>query len=162
MRTALTAALTRRSGTFWQERPQALAALRGLQLREFIEPLPQPLLRAEDTLSKVTHLLATTHENMLYVAAGDGALQGLVTLTDVLRAQGEGRLPETPVAEFMARHPAAVVATDSTVVVASAFREHGYKILPVISDRERCQLVGQIRARKLIARLLETLPPASP
>lgn len=160
LRTALTAALTRRSGTFWQERPQALAALRGLELQEFIEPLPQPLLQQDATLREVTHHLATTDENILYVVDADGALVGLVTFTDILRAQGDGRPPGTPVTEFMAKHPAAITATDSAVVAASAFREHGYKILPVITDRERCHLIGHVRARKLIARLLETLPPA--
>lgn len=160
LRTALTAALTRRSGTFWQERPQALAALRELELREFIEPVPQPLLHAEQTLREVTHQLATTEESVLYVVEATGALRGLVTLTDILHAQGAGRPPHTPVSDVMARHPIAITASDSALVAASAFREHGYKILPVIADREHCRLVGQVRARKLIARLLETLPAA--
>ena len=158
LRAALTAALTRRSGTFWQERPQALAVLRDLELKTFIEPVPQPLLRPDATLREVTHHLATTDVSVLYVLDADRALRGLVTLTDILRAQGAGLPPTTPVTEFMAKQPSSILASDSAVVAASAFREHGYKILPVISDREHCILVGQVRARKLIARLLEMLP----
>jgi CBS domain-containing protein len=88
-----------------------------------------------------------------------GSLQGLVTLTDILRAQADSRPAEAPVEEVMTRRPATLVASDTALIAASAFREHGFKILPVIDDCTSRRLVGQVRARKLIARLLETIPP---
>lgn len=156
LRAALTAAITRRSGKFWQERPQALAALRTFQLADFIEPAPAPLLRSDDTLHHVTTLFATTATEVFYVTSADGALEGLVTLTDLLRAQGDGLAPETPLRTFMAKNPAAVAATDTALIAASAFHEHGHKSLPVVSDSGSRRVVGQIRARRLLARLLQT------
>ncbi len=162
LRAALTAAITRRAGTFWQERPQALAALRSFHLADFIEPAPQPLLRPTDTLRAVTRHFAASEENLYYVVDASGRLAGLVTLTDVIRVQANGAPPDTPVTEFMAAQPIAVLADDTAVVAASAFREHGFKTLPVIADRESRRVVGTIRARRLIARLLDTLPPTGP
>ncbi len=160
LRAALTAAITRRSGKFWQERPQALAALRAFQLADFIEAASAPLLRPDDTLHRVTELFATTTTEVFYVASADGALEGLVTLTDLLRAQADGLAPDTPLRTFMANNPAAVAATDTALIAASAFREHGHKSLPVISDPVSRRVVGQIRARRLLARLLQAAPSA--
>lgn len=159
LRAALTAAITRRAGTFWQERPQALAALRSFRLADFIERAPQPLLRPTDTLRDVTHHFAASEENLYYVVDASDRLAGLVTLTDVIRVQANGAPPDTPVTEFMAAQPIAVLANDTAVVAASTFREHGFKTLPVIADRESRRVVGTIRARRIIARLLHTLPP---
>lgn len=161
LRAALTAAITRRSGKFWQERPQALAALRTFQLADFIEPAPAPLLRPADTLHHVTELFATTTTEVFYVTSAEGALEGLVTLTDLLRAQADGLAPDTPLHTFMAKNPAAVAATDTALIAASAFREHGHKSLPVVSDPVSRRVVGQIRARRLLARLLQAAPSAT-
>lgn len=160
LRAALTAAITRRSGKFWQERPQALAALRNFQLADFIDPAPAPLLQADATLHHVTTLFATTSTDVFYVTSAGGALEGLVTLTDLLRAQADGLAPDTPLHVFMAKNPAAVAATDTALIAASAFREHGHKSLPVISDPVSRRVVGQIRARRLLARLLQAAPSA--
>jgi CBS domain containing-hemolysin-like protein len=48
------------------------------------------------------------------------------------------------------------------LVAAAAFREHGYKLLPVVSDKLNQSIVGVIRARKLIARIMQVVgPPAA-
>lgn len=158
LRAALTAAITRRSGTFWQERPHALAALRSFALADFIEPAPRPLLAPAATLREVTRQFADSTNDVFYVAGEGDRLEGLVTLTDLLRIQSRGAAPTTPVTEFMVRKPAAIVATDTALIAASAFREHNYKTLPVIADATSRRVVGIVRARKLIARLLEALP----
>lgn len=161
LRAALTAALTRRSGTFWQERPRAVATLRALRLAEFIEPAPQPFLAPTTSLRDVTRLFAESTNDLFFVAGAGDRLEGIVTLTDLLRVQGDGAAPETPVAEFMVKNPAAIAATDTALVAASAFREHGVKTLPVLADATSRRIVGFVRARKLIARLLHATPAAS-
>lgn len=158
LRAALTAAITRRSGTFWQERPRAVATLRALPLGDFIEPAPQPLLAPATPLREVTRLFADSTNDLFLVAGAGDRLEGLVTLTDILRVQGNGAAPETPVADFMVKSPAAIAATDTALVAASAFREHGYKTMPVVADAASRRIVGLIRARKLIARLLHATP----
>jgi NADH dehydrogenase len=157
LRAMLTAAITRRSGTFWQERPQALAALRTFQLADFIEPPPQPLLPVTTTLREPTRAFAVSANDVFYIVSASDRLEGLVTLTDLLRAQGNSLKPETPVTEFMAARPASILATDTALIAASAFREHNYKSLPVVADRASLRVVGTIRARQLIAKLLKTL-----
>lgn len=159
LRDALASAITRRSGGAWSERPRVVEALRSLQLAEFIEPAPQPLLKPDETLYAVSHCFAGNDSGFFYVSAGGARLDGLITLTDLLRAQAGGLTPETPLREFMKKDPAAVAATDSPLVVASAFREHGFKALPVVADASGRRIVGVIRARKLIARILQIVPP---
>jgi NADH dehydrogenase len=159
LRAALTAAIARRSAGFWQERPTALTALREFALADFIEPAPQPFLKPEDTLLAVTQLFARNSADFFYVSADGRRLDGLITLTDLLRAQGGGASRDTPLQQFMTKDPATVAASDSCLVVASAFREFGYKALPVVDRADNNRIVGVIRARKLIARLLEAAPP---
>jgi NADH:ubiquinone reductase (H+-translocating) len=159
LRTALTAALTRRSSAAWQERPAVLAALREFSLRDFIEPAPTPLLKPTDSLFAVTYQFAQNPSDFFFVS-GDGVkLEGLITLTGLLRAQSSGAKPETPLAEVMVRDPAVIAETDSTLIAASAFRELNYKILPVVADKTGRRIVGVVRVRKLITRILQVVPP---
>jgi CBS domain-containing protein len=83
----------------------------------------------------------------------------LITLTDLLRAQSNGVKPEAPLADFMKNEPTVLAATDSALIAASAFREYGFKTLPVVTDKESRHIVGVVRVRKLIARVLEVVPP---
>jgi CBS-domain-containing membrane protein len=52
-----------------------------------------------------------------------------------------------------------LAATDSALVAASAFQEHGFKTLPVVADKTSRRIVGVVRVRKLIAKVLEVVPP---
>ncbi|HET7537184.1 MAG TPA: FAD-dependent oxidoreductase [Candidatus Didemnitutus sp.] len=159
LRSALTAALTRRSDTFWQERPQVLAALRTFQLSDFLEPVPQPLLKPTDDVYHVAKMFGETPSDFFYVSADGTRLDGLITLTDLLRAQASGVTPDTPLEKYMVREPVCVLSSDTALVVASAFREHGFKSMPVVENKESRRIVGVVRARKLIARVLQVVPP---
>lgn len=159
LRAALTAAITRRSSAAWQERPAVLAALRDFKLAEFIEPAPTPLLKPTDTLYEVTHQFARNPSDFFFVSPDGARLDGMITLTDLLRAQSNGVMPDTPLADFMKKDPTALAATDSALIAASAFREHGFKTIPVVADKTSRRIVGVVRVRKLIARVLEVVPP---
>lgn len=156
---ALTAAITRRSTGGWQDRPAVLEALRHFTLTEFVEPAPAPLLGPAETLDQVCHHFAQRPSDFFFVSPDGQRLDGMITLTDLLRAQNSGVKPETPLAEFMKKDPAILAATDTALVAASAFREHGYKTLPVVADKTSRRIVGVVRVRKLIARVLEVVPP---
>lgn len=159
LRDALTAAITRRTPDAWSERARVHAALREFRLADFIEPAPQPLLPPTETLYAVSHWFARDSSEFFLVSADGERLDGLITLTDLLRAQGSGVQPDAPLSSFMKANPVALLATDTAVVAAASFREHGHKVLPVVADRTSRRLVGIIRARKLIARLLQVVPP---
>jgi NADH dehydrogenase len=159
LRHALTAAITRRSSAAWQERPAVLAALREFKLADFIEPAPTPLLKPTDSLYEVTHQFARHPSDFFFVSPDGAALAGMITLTDLLRAQSNGVKPETPLAEFMKKDPTVLAVTDSALIAASAFREHGFKTIPVVADKTGRRIVGVVRVRKLIARVLEVVPP---
>ncbi len=159
LRSALTAALTHRSDMYWQDRPLVLAALRTFQLAEFIEPVPQPFLHPADDVHHVAQAFGENASDIFYVTADGSRLDGLITLAGLLRAQASGMTPDTPLEKYMTREPAVVTTTDTCLVVASAFREHGFKSLPVVADKESRRMVGVVRMRRLIARILQVVPP---
>jgi NADH:ubiquinone reductase (H+-translocating) len=155
LRQALTQALTRRSTKFWTQRPDALRVLRELRLEDFIEPAPTPLLNPKVTLIEVMRVFARHNPDFFYVSADGISLDGVITLTDLLKAQGQGLPAEEPASSFMSENPVAIAQTDSAVVAASAFRENGLKYLPVIADQRSRRIVGFIRARKLMASVMQ-------
>jgi len=159
LKQALLAAITRRSPSSWQERPRVRATLRELQLADFIEPAPQPVLNPAVTLLEMTRLFGENDAPFFLVSSDGERLEGLVTLTDLLRAHAANLAPETPLADFMVKNPAVIATTDTCLVAASAFREHGHKYLPVVHDRDSRRIAGYVRARKLIARIMQVVGP---
>ncbi|HEY4248878.1 MAG TPA: FAD-dependent oxidoreductase [Lacunisphaera sp.] len=163
LRSALMATIARRMPNVWQERPRVRAALRDFKLADFIDPAPQPILRPTETLFEVTKRFGESDEQFFFVSPDGERLEGLVTLTDLLRAQATGTTAETPLGDFMIRNPAVITTADTCLVAAAAFREHGHKLLPVVHDRDRRTIAGVIRARKLITRIMQVVgPPAAP
>lgn len=162
LKQALTQSLTRRSASFWTQRPQAMRALRELRLADFIEPPPAPLLKPTETLLEVMRVFARNNPDFFYVSADGVALDGVVTLTDLLRAQGQGLPPETPASAFMSKSPVAIAQSDTPLVAASAFREHGFKYLPVVTDHVSRRIAGFVRARKLMASVMQQVNAAPP
>ena len=161
LRAALMATIARRMPNVWQERPRVRAALRDFKLADFIDPAPQPLLKPTETLFEVTKRFGEGDEQFFFVSSDGERLEGLVTLTDLLKAQAIGTTPETPLSSFMIRNPAVIKTTDTCLIAASAFREHGHKLLPVVNDNQTRSIAGVIRARKLIARIMQVVGPPS-
>jgi NADH dehydrogenase len=163
LRSALMATIARRMPNVWQERPRVRAALRDFKLADFIDPAPQPLLKPTETLFEVTRRFGAGDEQFFFVSSDGDRLEGLVTLTDLLRAQAIGTNADAPLSQFMIKNPAVITVADTCLIAASAFREHGHKLLPVVHDSTTRSIVGVIRARKLIARIMQVVgPPAAP
>jgi NADH dehydrogenase len=155
LKMALTQALNRRSTAFWVQRPEATRVLQGLKLADFTEPAPTPLLKPTDTLLEVMRIFAKNTPDFFYVSADGVSLDGVVTLTDLLRAQSQGLPAESPADSFMSKGPVTVAAGDSVMVAAAAFREHGFKYLPIVADQQGRRIVGFVRARKLMASVMQ-------
>ncbi len=157
LKTALAQALNRRSTAFWAQRPEATRVLQELKLADFTEPAPTPLLKPADTLLDVMRIFAQHAPDFFYVSADGAALDGVVTLTDLLRAQGQGLPAEAPVSAFMSKTPVTIAQTDSVMIAAAAFREHGFKYLPIVADQQGRRIVGFVRARKLMASVMQQI-----
>ncbi len=134
LKMAIMQAISRRSSSFWTQRPEVMDVLRRYRLADFIEPPPTPLLQTTSTLLDVTRIFAGNNGDFFYVLGAGDRLEGIITLTDLLKAQSAGKPPDTAVTEFMTKEPAAIAQDESMVVAASSFREFGVKYLPVVTD----------------------------
>jgi NADH dehydrogenase len=161
LKQALMQAISRRSTTFWTQKPAAMDALRGLALADFIEPAPTPLLKPADTLAEIMQVFAVNNSDFFYVSRDGVQLDGVVTLTDIMRAQANNAPLEAPAAWIMTKNPSAITQADTCIVAAASFREYSLKFLPVVADQQSRRIVGFIRARKLLAAALPRMAPAA-
>src|SRR5262249_50184456 len=105
LRDALAQALNRRAVDLWKDQPQVLDLLRRTPLRQLMEPLPQPLLLPTATLPEVSRTFVQHSNEFFYVSSDGQTLEGVVTMTDLIRAQSSGATRETPATEVMAKNP---------------------------------------------------------
>lgn len=155
LRDALAQTLNRRALDPWNGQPKVLEALRRTRLRDLMEPLPQPLLKPDSTLGDVSRAVVERGTEFFYVSSDGGTLEGVVTMTDLLRGRSTGATVTTPVLEFMTRNPVAMSADDDLAVAAAAMREYRLKSLPVVERKDSRKLVGCLRLRTLMAYLFK-------
>jgi CBS domain-containing protein len=86
----------------------------------------------------------------------DGALRGILTERDVLRAVGEGRVEGTTVADWMTRDPETIEPTESTDMAATLMIHGGFRHLPVV---EGGTVVGIVSIRDLMRVVLDDAAP---
>jgi NADH:ubiquinone reductase (H+-translocating) len=151
LRDALAQALNRRAADVWKHRPEVHDWLKAKPITELMEPVPQPLLPPTLTLAEVGHAFLE-HNHEFFYASSDGlSLDGVVTITDLIR--GQARSTESPItlADVMTRNPVAVCAQDDCAVAATVIREYRLKSLPVVESKASRKLVGCIRVRRIMA-----------
>ncbi|HLH53942.1 MAG TPA: FAD-dependent oxidoreductase [Verrucomicrobiae bacterium] len=154
LKDALTQTLNRRAVDVWQDRPQVYELLRSTPARQLMEPVPDPLLKPTATMKEVGQAFVEHGHEFFYVSADGQTVDGVVTITDLLRAQPAGASYLTPVTDFMTRNPVTVALDDDCSIVASAFREYRLKSLPVVEKKDSRRLAGCIRLRRLMAFVL--------
>src|SRR5262249_51643870 len=130
---------------------EAYELLKATPLKELMEPAPTPLLSLTATLGEVSQAFIEHGNDFFYVTTDGDTLEGIVTITDLIRGRTSGASNDPPVREFMTRRPVVVAASDSCAVAAAAIREYRLKALPVVEQRENRKVVGCIRIRKLMA-----------
>ena len=157
LRDALAQTLNRRAIDVWKGEPQAFDLLKGTALKELMEPVPQPLLKPETTLTEVSHAFVQTTNEFFYVSSDGASLEGVVTITDLLRGRAAGATSATPVSEFMTKNPVVLAADDNCAVAATSLREYRLKSLPVVERKDNRRLVGCIRVRRLMALVFKEL-----
>ena len=154
LRDALAQALNRRAVDIWKDRPEVHELLQRTPVRDLMEPAPMPLLTPSTSLREVGHLFVEQGKEFFYVASDGQTIEGIVTITDLLRGQAHDANQTTPVADFMTRNPVTIAAGDSCAVAAATLREYRLKSLPVVEDKTGRRLLGCLRFRKLMAYVL--------
>jgi NADH:ubiquinone reductase (H+-translocating) len=156
LRDALAKTLNRRAMDVWKDRPQVYELLQCTPLKDLMEPVPQPLLPPTLNIEQVSHAFIE-HPNEFFFISSDGhTLEGVVTITDLLRARDSG---QQKLQDFMTQNPVTVAVDDTCAVAATAMREYRLKTLPVVQKGSR-ELAGCLRVRKLMAFVAKELAKA--
>jgi NADH dehydrogenase len=155
LKDALAQTLNRRSPDLWKEQPHVYDLLKGTPVKELMESVPQPLLRPETTMREVGQAFVENPNEYFYVSTDGQSIEGVITITDLLRGRSSGATPESKAADFMTRSPIAVAADDDCAVAGNTLREYRLKTLPVVESKTSHKLVGCIRVRKLMAYALK-------
>jgi len=155
LKDALAQALNRRAIDPYKNEPQLYDTLKCTPLRDLMEPVPQPILSPKATLSEVSQCFVEHSNEFFYVSSDGQTLEGVVTITDLLRGRSMGATGTTPVTEFMTKNPVALALEDECTLATAAFREYRLKSLPVIQRRDNRKLVGCLRLRRMLAYLLK-------
>lgn len=159
LKDALAQALNRRAADPWRGEPQAFQLLKQTQLKELMEPVPQPVLKPATTMAEVSRAFVENGNEFFYVSNDGQTLDGVVTITDLLRGRSMGATAASPVSEFMTRNPVALAADDDCALASSAIREYRLKSLPIVEHKDSRKLVGCLRVRRLMAFILKEVQP---
>jgi len=151
LRDALAQALNRRGIDVWKGEPDVHDLLEGIKLKDLMEPVPQPLLKPSATLRELGHAFVDHGNEFFYVSDDGETLDGVLTITDLLRGRATGATETTPASELMTKNPVALAGDDSCALASAAFREYRLKSLPVVDHKGSRKLIGCIRVRRVMA-----------
>jgi NADH dehydrogenase len=162
LKDALAQALNRRAVDPWRGEPEAFKVLKCAALLDLMEPVPQPILKPTATLAEVSRAFVDHGNEFFYVSSDGQTLDGVVTITDLLRGRSTGATASSPVSEFMTRNPVALAADDDCALASVAIREYRLKSLPIVERKDNRKLVGCLRLRRLMAFVLKEVQPDGP
>jgi NADH:quinone reductase (non-electrogenic) len=155
LRDALAQALNRRAADVWKEQPRVYELLRRTAIRQLMEPVPQPLLKPVTTMREVGEAFIEHGHEFFFISSDGQTLEGVVTITDLLRGSSAQAGRQTAVSEFMTRNPVTVTAEDDCALASTTMREYRLKTLPVVENASTRKLVGCLRTRRLMAFVLK-------
>jgi NADH dehydrogenase len=161
LREALAQTLNRRAVDVWKDRPEVYELLRGTPIRELMEPVPKPLLQPATTMREVGRAFVEHGQEFFFVSSDGQTLEGVVTITDLLRGQDGQTAGATPVSDLMTKNPVAVAIDDDCTVAAGALREYRLKSLPVVEHKKSRKLAGCLRVRRLMAFVIKEMDARS-
>lgn len=161
LRLALAQALNRRSQDAWKDQPLAQEILRRTTVDLLLDAVPQPLLLPSATMIEVSEAFVEGGQDCFLVSSDGVTLDGIVTMTDLMRAQSTAHDRPPTLGEFMTPRPVTLRAGDTCDAAAATFREHRLKTLPVV-EKGSMRLAGCIRARRLMAYVLREMRKARP
>ncbi|HEY5912289.1 MAG TPA: FAD-dependent oxidoreductase [Verrucomicrobiae bacterium] len=155
LRDALAQTLNRRALDAWKDHTQVHELLRATPVSRLMEPVPKPFLKPDATIREVGEAFVDHKNEFFYVSSDGHTLEGIVTITDLLRARDKNGGGKLAAVEFMTKNPVAVAADDDCAVAANALREYRLKSLPVMNGKGSRILAGCLRVRRLMAFVLK-------
>jgi Mg/Co/Ni transporter MgtE len=141
----------------WRDRPQVHELLKRTPLKDLMDPPPQPFLKSNASLNEVSQAFLTNNNEFFYVSDDGQNLDGIVTITDLIRGRSSAANGATSLAQFMTKNPIALAADDNCAVAATTIREYRLKNLPVLESKNGRKLLGCFRVRRLMAFVAQEL-----
>jgi len=112
--------------------------------------LPGHVLTPGDTLQSVARAFVKDGQEFFYVSGDGQTLEGVITITDLIRGRSAGANFSTTAREFMINNPVALAIDDTCAAAAATIREYRLKNLPIVDSKETRKLVGCLRVRRLM------------
>lgn len=136
--------------------PLQLKREKEMTVGELLNKLEQKLVtcRPEDTVQTVSTILTTRGIGALPVCDKEGAMVGIVSERDVVRAfaqRGAG-ITDLKIRDIMTQNVVSCESADSPAEARALLKQHGFRHLPVIDDDA---IAGILSIRDLLETRLE-------
>lgn len=123
--------------------------------------LPPTEIKLTTSMEEAVTKLFLADVGSLYVLDDDGALVGLISRKDLLRASFTNRDTTLPASIVMTRMPNVITVTaDISIIAASKLLlKHNVDSLPVVQNAGDTHVIGKITKNRIFKYLIETLVP---
>ncbi|MFT8383691.1 MAG: CBS domain-containing protein [Lacticaseibacillus paracasei] len=123
--------------------------------------LPPTEIKLTTSMEEAVTKLFLADVGSLYVLDDDGALVGLISRKDLLRASFTNRDTTLPASIVMTRMPNVITVTADTSIVAASklLLKHNVDSLPVVQNAGDTHVIGKITKNRIFKYLIETLVP---
>ncbi|RXT20889.1 hypothetical protein BVJ53_09895 [Lacticaseibacillus chiayiensis] len=123
--------------------------------------LPPTEIKLTTSMEEAVTKLFIADVGSLYVLDDDGALVGLISRKDLLRASFTDRDTTLPASIVMTRMPNVVTVTANTTIMDASklLLKHNVDSLPVVQNPSDTHVIGKITKNRIFKYLIETLAP---
>ena len=123
--------------------------------------LPPTEIKLTTSMEEAVTKLFLADVGSLYVSDDDGALVGLISRKDLLRASFTNRDTTLPASIVMTRMPNVITVTADTSIIAASklLLKHNVDSLPVVQNVGDTHVIGKITKNRIFKYLIETLVP---
>ena len=123
--------------------------------------LPPTEIKLTTSMEEAVTKLFLADVGSLYVLDDDGALVGLISRKDLLRASFTNRDTTLPASIVMTRMPNVITVTADTSIIAASklLLKHNVDSLPVVRNVGDTHVIGKITKNRIFKYLIETLVP---
>ncbi len=123
--------------------------------------LPPTEIKLTTSMEEAVTKMFLADVGSLYVLDDDGALVGLISRKDLLRASFTNRDTTLPASIVMTRMPNVITVTADTSIIAASklLLKHNVDSLPVVQNAGDTHVIGKITKNLIFKYLIETLVP---
>ena len=123
--------------------------------------LPPTEIKLTTSMEEAVTKLFLADVGSLYVLDDDGALVGLISRKDLLRASFTNRGTTLPASIVMTRMPNVITVTADTSIIAASklLLKHNVDSLPVVQNAGDTHVIGKITKNRIFKYPIETLVP---